>query len=286
VFRALAWRRIIGGFGHELPVSTATRIWSMSELARYLPGGVWQFAGRVLLCKPYGISAPVCSASQLLELGVFMLANILVAITCVASAGFRRIPAGERHWLYIALAFVPVLLTLIHPKVFYGLLNGLLRRFRKEPVEQGMKKRELTQVLLWNILGLLWQSLAIWVLTHSVLGLPIGKWYVLAGAYCLAWTIGFSVGFMSPGGMGVREAVFVLMLRVLLPPQWAAEKLGGHLADPDVYKAFLMFLGILLRLWAICGELVFASLAYLSDRGRVKREPAEATGAVTAGGSA
>jgi glycosyltransferase 2 family protein len=282
VFRALAWRRIIGGFGHELPVSTATRIWSMSELVRYLPGGVWQFAGRVLLCKPYGISAPVCSASQLLELGVFMLANILVGLTCVVAAGFRRIPADERHWLYIALAFVPVLLTLIHPKVFYGLLNRLLRRFRKEPVDQGMKKRELSQVLLWNILGLLWQSLAIWVLTHSVLGLSLGKWYVLAGAYCLAWTIGFSVGFLSPGGMGVREAVFILMLRVLLPPEWAVQNLGAHLGNPTVYKAFLAFLGILLRLWAICGELVFAGIAYWSDRGKVRPEIVEETGGVQA----
>jgi glycosyltransferase 2 family protein len=281
VFRALAWRRIIAGFGHELPVSTSTRIWSMSELARYLPGGVWQFAGRVILCKPYGISAPVCSASQLLELGVFMLANILVGLTCILAAGFRRIPANDRHWLYIALAFIPVLLTLIHPKVFYGLLNKLLTRFRKDPVEQALKKRELSGVLLWNILGLLWQSLAIWLLTHSVLGLPIGKWYVLAGAYCLAWTIGFSVGFMSPGGMGVREAVFVLMLRFLLPQQWVTDHLDAHLADPNVYKAFLMFLGILLRLWAICGELVFASLAYFSDRGRVKPELTEPTGGVT-----
>lgn len=287
VFRALAWRRIIGGFGHDLPVSTATRIWSMSELARYLPGGVWQFAGRVLLCKPYGISAPVCSASQLLELGIFMLANIVVGLTCVLGAGLRRIPADERHWVFIAMGFIPILLTLIHPKVFYGLLNKLLTRFGKAPVEQALKKRELSQVLLWNILGLLWQSVAIWLLTHSVLGLPISKWYVLAGAYCLAWTIGFSVGFMSPGGMGVREAVFILMLRFLLPQEWVVQHLDAHLANPTVYKAFLAFLGILLRLWAICGEMVFASLAYLSDRGRVKPEPAGATtGGVTAAAAA
>ena len=37
LFRALVWRQILVGFGHPLPVRVATRIWSISELARYLP---------------------------------------------------------------------------------------------------------------------------------------------------------------------------------------------------------------------------------------------------------
>ena len=78
-------------------------------------------------------------------------------------------------------------------------------------MEQALRKRQLFAVLLWNIVGLLWQSLAIWILTNSVLHLPIGKWYVLAGAYCLAWTMGFSVGFLTPGGMGVPSLCSLLV---------------------------------------------------------------------------
>ena len=46
VFRALAWRRILIGFGHRLPIPAATRIWATSEMARYLPGVIWQVVGR------------------------------------------------------------------------------------------------------------------------------------------------------------------------------------------------------------------------------------------------
>src|SRR5206468_10969468 len=35
VFRASAWRWILIGFGHRLPIAPVTRIWSTSELARY-----------------------------------------------------------------------------------------------------------------------------------------------------------------------------------------------------------------------------------------------------------
>src|SRR5205823_3029140 len=41
-FRALAWRRVLKGFGYKLPYGAATRIWATSELARYLPGAIWQ----------------------------------------------------------------------------------------------------------------------------------------------------------------------------------------------------------------------------------------------------
>ncbi|MGE5609549.1 MAG: lysylphosphatidylglycerol synthase transmembrane domain-containing protein [Bacillota bacterium] len=261
VFRSTSWRWILIGFGHRLPVPAATRIWAMSELARYMPGVIWQVVGRVYLSRPYGVSASISSASQVLELVIFMLANILVALSGLLGAGIRRIPTEHRHWIYIAMGFVPLLLVLIHPKVFYGLLNWLMAKFKKPPVEQALGKRKLAALLGWNVLGLLWESLAIWILTYSVLGLPIGKWYVLAGAYCLAWTMGFSVGFLSPGGIGVRELVFVTMLQFMLPVQWV----HAHFPDRSVLLALAGFLGVLLRLWAMSGELLMAGIAYVAD---------------------
>src|SRR3954469_22335610 len=38
VFRVTSWRTILAVFDYRLPVAPATRIWSTSELARYLPG--------------------------------------------------------------------------------------------------------------------------------------------------------------------------------------------------------------------------------------------------------
>ena len=47
--------------------------------AEYVPGVIWQVAGRAYLAKPYGVSKTVCAfaASQILELTIFLLANIL-----------------------------------------------------------------------------------------------------------------------------------------------------------------------------------------------------------------
>jgi len=274
VFRVTAWRTILAGFGSRLPVGAATRIWSTSELARYLPGVIWQVVGRVYLCKPYGVSGTVCSTSQILELVVFLLANILVAVGCLAFFAYRM-HRQTATYLWGTAALVPLLLLLLHPRVFYTLLTKYAAWRGKQLPERRVRGRTLTFLAAWSILGLLWQSLALWVLTHGPLYLPIQKWWVVAGSYCLAWCAGF-LAFWAPGGLGVREFVFVTAMTFALPPA-----VQQRFSDPAVLYGFLAFLGILLRLWATAGELLLAGAAYAVDyRGALGR--ADAPGRVVA----
>ncbi len=269
VFRVLSWKRIISGLGYKLPLAATTRIWSTSELARYLPGVIWQVVGRVYLVRPYGVSGAACSASQVLELIIFLLANVLVAVTCLAWFGFKQMHHTARGWLICAIVLVPILLFLIHPRVFYGAMNGVLRKLGKPLVERKLRFRILAGLLGWAIVGLLWQSLAIWLITTGPLGLKLAKWWVVAGAYCLAWCAGF-LAFWAPGGLGVREAVFVFAMQVALPAPARAQ-----FDDPKVLLGFLAFLSVLLRIWATAGELLLAGIGYAADfRGAVGRADA------------
>jgi hypothetical protein len=274
VFRVTSWRKILAGFGYRLPLAPATRIWSTSELARYLPGVIWQVVGRVYLCKPYGVSGTVCSASQILELVAFLLANVLVALGCLLWFGTKMDPAASKY-LYAVMALVPLLMLLLHPKVFYTALTKYMSWRGKQLPARRVRGKTLTLLTVWAIVGLLWQSLALWILTHGPLELPWQKWWVVAGSYCLAWCAGF-IAFWAPGGLGVREFVFVTAMTFALPP-WVRATFG----DEKVLFGFLAFLGILLRLWATAGELILAGLAYAADyRGALGR--ADAPGRVAA----
>lgn len=269
VFRALAWRRILIGFGHRLPVAPATRIWSTSELARYLPGMIWQVVGRVYLVRPYGVSGSVCSASQVLELALFLLSNFILAVACLAWLGHKTFHGLTLHWFFAAACLIPVLFVLVHPKVFYGLTNRVMRRLNKPPITRQLRFRELCGLVVWSLIGLVWQSLAIWLVVSQPLGLQFTKWWVVAGAYSLAWCAGF-LAFWAPGGLGVRELVFVTALDIALPPQVRAQ-----FADPKVLLGFLVFLSVLLRLWATMGELMMSAVAYACDyRGALRRPDA------------
>ncbi len=260
VFRAMVWRRILIGFGHRLPVASATRIWSTSELARYLPGVIWQVVGRAYFAKPYGVRASHCSASQILELAIFLLANLVVALACLVWLGIKEMDGAAQRWLYVAMGLVPVLSLVLHPRVLYPLMNGILRRLGKPAIETRMSFAMLAALLVWTMSGLLLQSLAIWVLVEESLGgLQLTKWWVVAGAYCLAWCAGF-LAFWAPGGLGVRELMFIAALRVALPPA-----VRRQFDDPQQLTGVIMFLSVLLRLWATAGEFILASIAYAAD---------------------
>ena len=206
VFRSTVWRQILAGLGHPLPIRPVVRIWSMSELARYVPGSVMQFVGRVLLVKPYGVNAGTCTTSQILELSVFLLSNIVVAVSALLYFGFRHMHGIARLNLLVIAALIPLLLLLLHPKVFYPLVNRVMGLLGRPLITTRLRKRGLFALACWTIVGLLWQSLAVWLITRQLVPLPIQKWWVLAGSYCLAWCAGF-LAFWAPGGLGVREVL-------------------------------------------------------------------------------
>lgn len=257
-FRALAWRRILKAFGHKLPTPAAVRIWSTSELARYLPGAIWQVVGRVWLVKPYGVSGSICSTTQVLELCIFLLANVMLAAATLLWHGARVVPQA-RPWLWTSIALLPLLSLLLHPRVFYGIANAVLRRLGKDAIVKRLRGRSLVHLLGWTLLGLLWQSLAIWLVLAAPLGLKIDWWWAVAGSYSLAWIAGF-LAIWAPGGIGVREVVFVATMQMVLP-----QAARATFDDPGVLTGLLVFLGFVLRLWSIAGECIVAALAHLAD---------------------
>jgi hypothetical protein len=259
-FRATTWRWILIGMGERLPAAAAARIWSVSELARYLPGAIWQVLGRIYLVKPYGVSGTVTTASQLLELSIFLLANVLLALSCLVWFGIKKFEGPAEQWLYAAMLLVPVMLLVLHPRALYALLDRAMRLMRKPPVQRRISFLELCGLLLWSMLGLLWQSLAIWLLVEEPLHLQLSKWWVVAGAYSLAWCAGF-LAVWAPGGIGVRELVFMAAMQVALPHA-VREQFRN---DPAALTGFLAFLSVLLRLWATTGELLLAGVTWVVD---------------------
>ena len=153
------------GPGQADPRRAATRIWSTSELARYLPGVIWQVVGRAYLCKPYGVSGRICSTSQVLELAIFLLANLMMAVACLAFLA-RHVHGVARGWLIAAAALVPVLVFVLHPRVFYGTVNRILARLNKPALERTLSFKRLLGLLGWSLLGLAWQGLSIWVVVY------------------------------------------------------------------------------------------------------------------------
>ena len=269
--RVISWRGVLKGLGYRLPVAASARIWASSELARYIPGTIWQMVGRAFLARPYGLPMTTCSISQVLELVLLLLANIIVAVGTLSLLG-SRISEEARPFLRFATILLPCLVAFVHPKVFYPVVNFILRKVHKPLIETQLTGVRLVSLLLLAIAGQAWLGLALWIATHSILGIALNDAWMLSGAYCLAWSAGFCMASIAPSGIGIREAVLGGTLYLVLPTA-----LGSDL-DPHAKKALFAAIALMLRLWAAGGELIFAGFAYLwdFDGARGKITPVEA----------
>lgn len=207
---ALSWRALLADFGSRLPLAAAARLFFVSQVAKYLPGGVWNILAAAELGADYEIprrrSATVMAVSLLVSV---VSGAILAVIGLLASPQAR-----EFAWVAIA---IPVGLVVLAPPVLGPLADRGLRLVGREPLETRPTWRGLGAGLAWQLVAWVFAGAQVFVLATPV-GLPAtpAGFAMATGGYALAWTVGF-LALVVPAGAGVREVVL-------------AAALGGHLA--------------------------------------------------------
>lgn len=73
-----AWITSLRWCAARISALDAAKVWFTSNLARFLPGGVWQFASLAVMSARYGVSATAATATVLLEQVVLLLTGLAV----------------------------------------------------------------------------------------------------------------------------------------------------------------------------------------------------------------
>ena len=193
--------------------------WCRTQVARYVPGGIW---------------APVARATTVhgrVRDKVAAVGAENVTLLCVA-LGIGALWAGVHRPI-----FVPAFLILFVPLI----ASGWLER-RSGITRKAVARATLTYAVgfaAYGVSGLLSQVAFSGVHLHQTYPLYV------AGASCVAWAIGLVVIF-APGGVGVREVVYVWMLSNL--SYSSADLKGAAIANRLVcILAELTVLGIITR---------------------------------------
>ena len=196
-----SWRRILAGWDQHLSYTRAARIWLLVNLGRYVPGKVWTVAGLIVLAQRAGVDAWAAGASAFAVQAV----GLGTAVAMVAAAT----PAAESPLRLTAAASVAVATIAFLAWERGGRwLAGLAGR------GEGFKPLPLTAVAESGVLTLAsWVTygLAFWLLARG-LGLPSSlPLPTAAGVFALGYILGLLALFV-PGGVGVREIVFIGLL--------------------------------------------------------------------------
>ena len=238
------WSRVLRHFEHPpVPLGMLQRIWFLSNLARYVPGKVFQFLAVAQLSRAAGLSGAVLLTSMLVHTGFALLSAVVVAGWTLPGGlvpGMDpRVPAG--------IVTIGALMA-VHP-AFLNRLLGIIPRLLKK------------DVIRWNAgwlhgLGLLALSVVSWILYGGAYHLFVASLVQLPGYAMVALTgvnaLSFFIGYASPlpGGAGLREVSMAELLQVFMLPGVAA------------------VVSIAARLWTIAAELIGGGLALLLVRGR------------------
>jgi len=233
---AWAWWLLLRGFGLPAGRSRAAATWAQSILARYVPGTVFMFVGRGVLSARQGLPLPEVSAAMVYEQ---VLGFCGALITAAGLFPFWRGEPAAATWSLVSL---PVLLALLHPRLFRPAAARLLRLFKRAPLERVLAYRYVLELLALYVGMWLVAGVACYLAAAAVTDAGHGLVPLMIAAYALAYVAGM-IAFFVPSGVGVREAVLAGALVGSLP--------GG------VALAW----ALLLRIWQTLIELLFVAWA-------------------------
>jgi hypothetical protein len=207
------WRiLLVATGGVALPFWRAARIWSISNLWRYVPGKVWQIGAMSAMAQRERVSAVAAAGSAVLS----TVLNIATGIALTLLLGWRVLddlnPGARPAAIALLVAAVAGLLAMpfVLPRISAVAGSVVGRNLTiGTPPRWAVAIATSGNVLSWLLYGMAF----LW-LVRGLLGDVGGA----AWQYIAVFTASYVVGYLFlaiPGGIGPREGVMLLMLTTL-----------------------------------------------------------------------
>jgi uncharacterized membrane protein YbhN (UPF0104 family) len=203
----IAYRRMVSGFTSPPSLIVLAAIAWVPALGKYVPGKFAAVAGAVWMFRQYNVPAAIGLSVVMIQLGLAILTGFIVALPlCFWQPVYQRQPYA---WVWSVAVLVAGVASL-HPRVLGPMANFALRRLGRPPLP---KLPPLTQYLVPMLLMIIaWavSGVAAWLTARSIVPISWGLMPIFMSATALASSLGTLA--LIPGGIGVREGVFLLVL--------------------------------------------------------------------------
>ncbi|MDD5267454.1 MAG: lysylphosphatidylglycerol synthase domain-containing protein [Methylococcales bacterium] len=193
-------------------------MFAVSQFGKYLPGNFGQHVGRVLLAKRAGISIPITLNTMIVEMmwglasgGGLALISIFFFVD-PNDLGAHSIPGGYELIPIITLLLALPWIGIYFVNTFFPGLAKLLTKNDLIPLPKVSTAIIVTTLFISSffIMGLILKLQA-----QCFFGVTKGNVFQLTCLFSIAWLAGYLVPG-APAGVGVREAMMVLLLSPVL----------------------------------------------------------------------
>lgn len=227
---AFTWLLVVRLMGEELSPIKAQAIFAKSMLARYVPGNMLLILTRVVMAEREGISRKTSLTSVVYEMAI-----TLCSAVAIGSYFLVTLPSLEGSVLrWAILAVVPLILIFLHPRLFRPVTDWALSKLGREPLPAVLGFGSVLLLLIcysliWSLIGL-----GSFGFIKAVYPIGAGDLPAVTAAYAISWMFAVMT-FVSPSGLGTRDAAYAAALHTVLPtPVAAAIAIGSRLMQTAV----------------------------------------------------
>jgi len=246
-FSSFIWRMIVIKVDAQASVDvlTAFKIYNYSLLGKYVPGKIFSSVGRVYFGRKEDLSARHLGAAAVFELAFSSIAEFTLGLFFLILF-IKDFSYLNRHVFLIVTVMIALGVVLVHPKVTGWLINSLLRKINKEPLEDSSFPDYISmlRITAFSLIPPLTHAFSFALLSKAVLGDIQIDLLFLMGGYIVSALLGH-ISFIVPAGLGVREGFLVIYLKKALALPLAT------------------FLSLLSRVWFVLADMVLIASTFL-----------------------
>jgi len=212
---SLAWTIWLSFFsGQKVSVLPTYSVYARSNLAKYLPGNIGHYAMRQLYGTSLGIKQKQLLISTILEIFCTALTALILTLLLARDA-FLVILADSVQGSWV----LPVIIIVIVVIVLVAVLLLSKKKITISEIKTYIRQKAFRTSFL-SVCGLFAGGLAIIGVTLLFLFWSVtgenANGFLIVSAGIASWFVGFITPGV-PGGIGVREAVLLLMLSPVIP---------------------------------------------------------------------
>lgn len=196
----------------SVPFTDAFSITSITQLGKYLPGGVWHFAGKFAVYQARGMSAKDAARPMVIEI-IWLIASAAIAGVSVLLLSQSTLPC---HYLsFLCARTNKIFLLLLLAFLWIITVYLVIRVIFKATISPALHLRLCVELLIiWFLFGC-----SFWLIFPPN---PEPDFFLQAvSAFSLSWALGY-VAIFAPGGIGIREAALALLMAPFFQPQTTA----------------------------------------------------------------
>ena len=206
------WFWILKEFNQSVNLWWAIRVYLVTNIAKYLPGNIWHFYGRITETKKAGVPVEIAILSVLIE-------PLLMAAAALGVASF----GSYQESLFLQFLCFFAVLSIVHPRILNPVIKYLVKiklKVKKsdlEPTTELKLERYPIKPFVGEICFVLLRGSGFLLTMFAFNSIEFNQILLIFSVFSLAWLLGLVVPG-APGGVGVFEATALALLEPKFSP--------------------------------------------------------------------